>query len=207
MTGTFGNIITAGQVEQWIMDFSSKWFLEYLADTEREVGMPPRTYPGLKSIVQANDFDHWSDETLPSLIVMNTGAAEPPVRRGDGKYDASWLMGAAIVVSTPTKQTTRAAMHVYGAAFRTMIIQRRNLERPEIRNTKWVDERPAPMPSTADRSMGAYQMFFVVEVEGVSDEKGSPPLTEPRPDPYVDGGSPLGTVQTTGSQINIRSQP
>ena len=200
MTSPFGTIITPSQVEVWVEDFAKKWFVEYLAEVERQLGLDPQTYPDLRSYVRANDFDHWPEDQLPSLMVMNMGLADEPIKRNGG-WDAKWMIGAAIIVSGYDRNATRDLMNNYGAAFRAMILQTRSLEREEVRGVDWVDERPAPLPDDAERTLGAQQMFFAVEVEKVVDARGGTPEPEPRPDPYVDPG-PGGVVIDTAI-VNI----
>ena len=130
MTSPFGTIITPSQVEVWVEDFAKKWFVEYLAEVERQLGLDPQTYPDLRSYVRANDFDHWPEDQLPSLMVMNMGLADEPIKRNGG-WDAKWMIGAAIIVSGYDRNATRDLMNNYGAAFRAMILQTRSLEREE----------------------------------------------------------------------------
>lgn len=183
---TFGQIITPGLVESWIRELAEKWFTEYLAETERQMGKPAQFFPPLQSIISANDFDsHWPEEYLPSLMVTKVGIAGQPVRRGDGRWDATWLFGCAVIASAPTRQDTRDAMHAYTAALTAMLLQKRSLEHPEhVRGVDWIDGRPVPIRENGERTLGAEQVIFAVEVAGVVNERGTPPEAEPRPDPY-----------------------
>lgn len=206
MSGTFGRIVTPAHVEKWIRDLADKWFTEYLADVEREMGKTPRFFPELNSIISANDFDsHWPEEALPSLMVTKVGLASNPRRNGDGSWDATWLFGCAIIASATTRQDTRDAVHAYTAALTTMMLQHRSLEQPNfVRNTDWLDGRPVPIRGDGERSLGAEQVIFAVEVKGVLTERGRPPAAEPRPDPYVGGGT-VNIIDTTGNEININN--
>lgn len=192
----FGRIISPTEIEQWVIDYSEKWFLEYLAEIERQRGLPARHYPALRSFVRANDFDYWSEDQLPALVVFNVGLAGPPTKR-EHRYDAAWAFGAAIVVSANTRELTRNAMNDYGAAFRTMLLQNQSIERSEVRGIDWTDENPAPFRDEDDRTIGAQQMFFDIEVAGVMQTDGTTPQAEPRPDPYIDPTQPTGVIIDT----------
>ena len=203
---SFGKIISPSQIEKWVADFSNKWFTEYLAAVEREVGKPPRFYAELATIVNKADFTWFVEEHLPCLVLMNAGLAGPPVRRGAG-WDATYLMGAAIVVSSTDQQHVRNAMNDYGAAFRTMILQKPSLERSEVRGIEWVDERPAPLPSEDERSLGAVQIFFNLEVSEVVNATSTTPEPEPRPDPYETPPDPSDpTIITATPTITLRER-
>lgn len=182
---TFGQIISYGTVERWILDLAEKFFPEYLAETERQLGLDPHYFTAVKGFVTVNDWGYWPDEHLPCLVVVDTGQAEVPERRGGGIWNSKRMYGASIVVSSTTRSDTRFAAHAYAAAFRTLLLQHKSLEHPDvIGGVSWVDERPAPIPSESERSLGAVNMFFTVDVNGVTDEGGMTPEPEPRPDPY-----------------------
>lgn len=186
---TFGRILSFGVVEQYFLDLADRWFEEYLAEVERQLDEPPRTFPNIRDSGFATNFELWPEEHLPFLLVMNTGLADRPVKRGDGTWDARPLMAAAIIVSTPTKRDTRWAAHAYGAAFKAMVLQHRSLEHPDdIGGVTWVDERPASIANDAERTIGGMNMYFYVDVKNVMTERGTPPESEPRDDPYLAPG-------------------
>lgn len=205
MTGSFGPSFSEIHVEQWIIDLADGLFLDYLAESERVhmdviEGMEPRFWPNLNAKVRTNEWEGmWPDEQLPCLLVINTGLAERPVRRGEGSYDATYLMAAAIVVSAANRQDTRNAAFGYGHAFKQMILQHRSLSQPNfVRGASWIDSRPMPLPSEGERSLMAMQMFFHVEVKGVLTDAGvQPNAPSPAPDPYV-SPVPEPTITTAG---------
>lgn len=192
---SFGEITSMATVEQWILDLAGKWFTEYLAEVERQRGLPARYYPVLESRVNANDFEgFWPEDNLPCLLVINSGFGDPPARDGNGDWRTRNLFGCSIIVSTDSRKNTRIAMHDYAAAFVAMMLQHRSLEHPEaILGTSWVDGRPTAVP-TRDRDdtrkLGAAMMMFNIDVKSVVTEKGVPPQQEPRPDPYEPAWDP-----------------
>lgn len=206
MTATgavFGQIVSPSQLEGWVVALTNRWFTEYLAATERSLGLAPRHYAPLRNVLTANEFDYFPEDQLPLAIVMNAGLIDQPARRG-GHVDATYSVAVAIVVSSTRRTYVRAAMNDYAAAFKAMILQHRDLEQPNyVRGVDWLDERPAPLPDVDQRSIGAMQMFFSVELQAVVDLKGGPPFSEPRADPYSD--DPPGVViQTASATINLK---
>lgn len=201
MTSVFGRIVSYGQVERWILDIAGEFFPEYLADVERELGVSPRFFPPVVSFVTANDWGRWPDERLPCLVVVDTGQADKPERRGGGLWSSKRMYAASIIVSGPTRSDTRYAAHAYAAAFRTLLLQHKSLGHPDvIGGISWVDDRPAPIPPENERSLGAMNMFFTVDVNNVTDERGTTPEPEPRPDPYVPPGD-LPIIETAGPAV------
>ena len=191
---TFGSFTSMATVEQYILDLAEKWFPEYIAETERQLGEPPETYPDLRDYGVANEFDKWPEEHLPFLLAMYTGLSEQPRRDGEGTYSVRALFACAIIVATNSKVETRKAAHAYATAFRPMMLQHQDLEHPEkIGGMSFVYERPAPIPEDGARSLMAMNMHFVIDVKDILSENGVPPEPEPRPDPYVPPGE-LGII-------------
>jgi len=156
-------------------------------------GLAPRTYPGLRSLVRANEWDGmWPDDKTPCLLVINTGLADEPERNGSGTYDVKWRIAAAIVVGSNSRTATRDMAFIYGHAFREMILQHKSLEHPEhMAGLHWMDSRPMPLPSEQTRSLMAIQMFFDVQAKGVLTDKGTTPFPDPQPDPYIPDPPPV----------------
>lgn len=204
----YENIVSYGQVEEWILALAKKWFPEYLAEVERQLGKPVGYFPQVVEFITANDWGHWPDEHLPCLVVVDTGQADKPERRGGGVWNSKRMYAASIIVSGPTRSHTRYAAHAYAAAFRTLILQHKSLEHPDvIGGVSWIDDRPAPIPPENERSLGAMNMFFTVDVNGVTSERGTSPQPDPRPDPYVPPGElPVVDEELTGSGITIIQQ-
>jgi hypothetical protein len=195
---SFGPIVSFHVAEQAILDLTERWFREYLAAAEKKNGFDPHTFPDLADWDVVKDFEKWPDERLPFLLVMYMGLSERPMRFGDGSYMIRAIFGASIVVSTNTKRDTRIAAGVYAAAFQAMMMQNRDLERPDlIAGFNWIDSRPSPMPAESARSLAAHQMLFQLDLKNVVSEGGRPPEDDPREDPY-DPIDPPPTIEFPG---------
>ncbi len=186
---TFGSIFSFAQVEQWVLDLARLRFTTYLAEAERQHGEPPRKFAPLKSFITANEWNSWPEQHLPCLLVIDTGMGDSPMRDGSGVWKARRLYGASIITQAPTREDVRWAVGMYGAAFRTMMLQNQDLGHPEhIGGLDWTDERPAPVPSQDSRNLGAQVAMFYVDVKNIADEGGTPPRDWPEPDDYNPGG-------------------
>jgi hypothetical protein len=190
MSTPFGPMMSFGMVERWILELADEWFITYLAEAERQFGEQPQTFSDFRSLINANEWGRWPEEALPSLLVIDTGLGEQPHRTGGGRWRARRLFGASIVVQAPMRADVRWASGLYMAAFRQMILQHQDLGHPDnIDGVDWVDERPAPVPTDDERTLGAQMMFFYVDVKDVADEGGVPrgpdQPDQPPPDPYT----------------------
>lgn len=209
MSTPFGPMRSFGQVELWILAIADKWFDTYLAEAERQMGEPPHTFPGLSSLITANEWGRWPEEHLPSLLVVDTGLGEQPKRDGRGRWRAKRLFGASIVVQAPKRSDVRWASGLYVAAFRSLILQHQDLDHPEaIGGIDWIDERPAPLNTEDERTVGAQMMFFYIDVKDIADEGGVPRgpefPDEPDDDPYTPPDDLPVIIDPGESSITIR---
>lgn len=204
-------------VEQHIMDLAqipsgpngdSFMYMEYLAAAERAVGRPARYFDPLRTVASASNFTTWPSDILPFLLVVNTGLAEPPKRKGDGMWDASWMLACAIIVTAPDRQATREALFVHAAAFRKMLLSNKTLRHPEhIGGLSWVDSRPFPLRADDERSLGGIQQLFKIDTPNVVDERSKiPHFPVPRDDPYEEFTDEGNEVLTVHQTINIKAQ-
>lgn len=179
----FGPNLLPDAVEQAVIDTGRLWLPEYLAWTERRLGLAPHTLPAVESWVPTADLTRWPEEQLPSVLVMNTGLAEPPVRHGRD-YTAKFAVGLAVVVSAKDSDSTERLAKHYTALLRAIM-----LHHPDLGGiadaVEWLDEGYDALPSgTRRRALAAGQCVFRVEVpEVVSMFAGI--RSEPRDDPYA----------------------
>lgn len=111
------------------------------------------------------------------------------------------MYAASVISGGSTRANARYAAHAYSAAFRTMLLQKKSLEHPDvIGGLFWIDDRPAPIPAENERTLAAVNMFFTVDVNNVTSEGGTPPSPDPRPDPYVDPGD-YPVIDTAGPAV------
>lgn len=219
MSSVYGPMFNFAFVDRWILELAEKWDLTYLAEAERQSGEEPQTFGPIKSFIVANEWDGWPEEHLPCLLVVDTGLGDQPTRDGRGLWSARRLFGASLIVQAPTRKDVRWAVGLRGAAFRSLMLQHQDLEHPEhIGGLDWVDERPAPVPSSDERNIGAQIMLFYVDVKNIADEGGSPPFNLPDPpeDPYTPPDPPPVVIDPTpdpdsglppgGSRIVIRTR-
>jgi hypothetical protein len=191
MSTPFGPVFNFAKVERWLLETAETWFPTYLAEAERQSDEEPHTFAPVENFIVANEWDSWPEEHLPCLLVMDTGVGDQPKRDGGGRWSVRRIFGASIIVQAPTRTDVRWASGLYGAAFRSLLLQHQDLGHPEsIGGVDWTDERPAPVPTDDERNIGAQISLFIVDIKDVADEGGVPrgpqfPADPPPPEPYT----------------------
>jgi len=189
----FGRIVDGSDVEQWCLDTLKAWSSTYLAERERQKGLQAGTLQRVRAWVVTPTFDKWPEDQLPACLLISTGLAEPPMKSGDGVYRARFQMGLGCIVSARTELETHRLAQLYISAHRALLIQRPSLGGNAI-GIVWQEENYDSLTYDDQRSLGAGQAIFTVEVDDVVSTGRGPnrpdiplsPDTDPWPsDPVV----------------------
>lgn len=127
MTAVFGPIVVASDVEDALTETLKLWLPTYLAEMERLTARAPGDLPEIRSYSKVNRFRRLPQEQLPAAVVVSPGLASAPVVFGDGKIGAWWRLGVAVVCSGSTAEASNELAKLYGAAIRTLLVQRPDL--------------------------------------------------------------------------------
>lgn len=126
MTSVFGPMVIASDVEEALIDTLQLWLPTYLGEMQRlKPELPP--LPDIRSYSQTNRFQRLPQDQLPAAVVLSPGLASAPAVFGDGKIGAWWRLGVVVICSTRTAEETNQAAKLYGAAIRTLLVQRPDL--------------------------------------------------------------------------------
>lgn len=195
----FGNILTNDEVEQAVLDTIKEWDSTYLAEIERQKGYSAGDLPRPKSYVVASEFDGLpGDEQLPMVIVIAPGLQDPPAKDGRQRHRAEWQIAVVVLVSVrrnPTN-TPRKIAGLYGAAVRSLLVQRRSLE-GRASGTRWIDETYQDVSTEDSRSLGACRVVFGVEFDDVVTGDSGPNSPAPQLDPLAPYPDPPTVEETT----------
>lgn len=196
-SSAIGNIVTGRDVELAVLKFLKRWAGAYIAECERQRGLAPGALPRIRTWTVANEFETWPEDQLPCLLLVSPGLAEAPMPDGAGVYRAKFTLGLAVIVSARTGDETAALAKLYCAGMRAAILQHQSLE-GFATGVEWIDENYDDIPSIDNRSLGAGQAIFAVEISGFARRWNGPttpphdpaeppdPDTAPLPDdPYV----------------------
>jgi hypothetical protein len=185
-TSAIGPIVTGRDVELAALRMLKRWSSTYLAEAERQTGRTVGSLPRVRAWTTAPDFEKWPEDQLPCVLLISPGLAEPPNVRGTGNYRARFSLGIAVIVSAARMDDTAALAKLYCATLRACLLQHQSLE-GFAAGVTWLDENYDDLPSIDDRSLGAGQAIFAVEVDGISTRWNGPtsPDSEP-PEPPTD---------------------
>lgn len=180
-----GSVVTGRDVELAVLAFLKRWAGTYLAECERQRGYVPGSLPRIRTWTTANEFETWPEDQLPCCLLVSPGLIEAPLADGAGVYRAKFSLGLAVIVSARTMDETAALAKLYCAAFRAAILQHQSLE-GFASGIEWLDENYDDIPSIDDRSLGAGQAVFAVEVSGFARRWNGPTTPNEPPSPDTD---------------------
>jgi hypothetical protein len=182
---SIGAIVTGRDVELAALTFLKRWAGTYLAECERQRAMTPGALPRIRSWTTAPDFETWPEDQLPCVLLVSPGLADAPLPDGAGVYRAKFTLGVAVIVSTARMDETARLAKLYVAAMRAAILQHQSLE-GFASGIEWLDENYDDLPSIDDRSLGAGQAIFAVQVDGFARRWNGPKTPQDPPDPDTD---------------------
>lgn len=206
MTGTLGRSESGRKIEQAAIDTAVKWGTTYIADAERNHGIPPMSVPvpGKGSFTTVGSvFEKWTEQAMPAVMVIAPGLGGDPRREADRTYTAPINIGIGILASSTFEGAGREIAQLIGAAFREMF-----LEVPlvglegRIDEIEYRDERYNDIPSRGEYNLGSARLVYTVWIKKWAGGGRPRNLTTPPADPYA---VPQGwsTVESVHSQINV----
>jgi hypothetical protein len=206
MTDIFGTIKPGNLVEQAVIDTHKLWMETYIAELSLQIDWTDNKIPTPRTYTTRNQFDSFTRDSLPQLIVVSPGLAGPPVKNGDGSYRATWSVGVGIVCSAKDEATTKALAKFYAACSRAIMIQNGSLGGKAI-GVIWVDESYDDLPGEEDTSdsLAAGVGYYRVEMDDVGTWKGGPRVPfapKPDPDPVTQPGSAWPTADEVDITLN-----
>jgi hypothetical protein len=166
-TADFGSIVTGGDVEDWMLQTLQEWFSTYLAEAERQHGYTGHDLPRPRGWAIGPSFDKWPEDQLPGLLVSSKGVPAPPQKDGYHAYRARWLVEPGVVCSARTQELAHRLAMLYGAALRTLVVQRPSLG-GHAEACDWLGESYDDLGYDDTRSLYAVRERFSVEVAGVA---------------------------------------
>lgn len=183
----FGRIVTGYDVEQSVLAVLQEWSSTYLAELERQHGIPDCSIARVRGWQLSPSFDKWPEDQVPGVLVVSTGVPSQPVRHGDGTYRATWSIEVGAICSARTQQLSHELAMLTLAAHKTILVQRPSLG-GFAAGTKWLSERYDQLAYDDTRSMYAASAMLAVEVPDVLVSLAGPVTPDAPP---VDECAPL----------------
>lgn len=200
-TQAIGPIVTGRDVELAALKLLKRWSGTYLAEAERQREREPKSLPRIRGWTVAPDFEKWPEDQLPCVLLVCPGLAEQPMPNGGGVYRAKYALGLAVIVSAATMSDTAELAKLYVACMRAALLQHSSLEGFAI-GVDWLDENYDDLPSDDDRSLGAGQAVFAVELDAFA-RRWNGPVTPSEPPPVDTDPLPVDPTVQTITDVHI----
>jgi hypothetical protein len=197
----FGPIVSGGDVEDWCFAVLQRWSCTYLAEVERQHGIPAGSLPLPRGWVPAPTFEKWPEDQIPAVVLTCTGTTEPPLKNGDGSYRARWAVRLAVLCSASTQALSRRLAQLYLAAHATILTQRPSLE-GHAAGVRWLGEDYTLIDHADSRSLWAGEGQFTVEVDGVRCANAGPVTPSDPQAVCTDPWTPWKTVESVHIDLN-----
>lgn len=193
----YGQIVDASQVEDEIEAAIRKWIDSYLGEIERQRGITPlRHLRRPVSYRVDTDVRTMPEDDLPAVVVVSAGMPADPEGAEDGRVDGLLLIGIACVVRGPNRTDTMRNARRYAAAVATLVEQQGGeLSLCSLQSRP--DERYDEIDNTADRSLAAGYVTFLVLVPGMRNRFGGPEVPDPAPPDPLPSTSPDDPLHLT----------
>jgi hypothetical protein len=193
-------------VAKAVRDTVWDWHREYLAQLERDEGLPARTLRPFQfvSVRHSNWLTPVEISRGVVAVVWIKGARNHRTDADESIVIADLEVGIRIAVQA-TKDASSDFLHRYQSAVSQLLYDFPNAE-GLCNDLVPLDEdyEPFEVESEAVR-MGVDLTFLAVGVEVGERRNGPPPGSMPRPDPYVEPWPDTPTVEETS--VDVRPQP
>jgi hypothetical protein len=151
--GRLGPLVTAVDIDAWVLDALNTWLPTYLALYEDDRGIIRGTYPRPKTghILTAITDAEFTDRQLPAIVVTALTNTGEPTRNPDWSYAAVARVNVSCIVRGRTPMETRATAAIYEACCRQLLSQKGV---PGVARQRWTGWNIVPIPDTD--SQGRY---------------------------------------------------
>jgi hypothetical protein len=206
---TFPDMMSGRHVEQAVIETCVKWGEEFVAEAERQFGIPARSVPVPEAgqfTTTSQTFEKWPEDATPAVLVLAPGLVGKPRREADRSLTAPVALGLGFLAGTGHgSDANREMAQLYAAAYSELMLRipLTLLGVPlGVDSIEYVDERYNDIPGNRERMLAAARLVFVVNVRNWRSLVGGPPERDPRPDPYVDPPVEWPTVGSIFRSLN-----
>lgn len=190
----FGPFVGAHHVEAAVLQMLWKWLPTYQHEISREAKLDPTHLQPIRAWRVTSEIARMPEDQLPTVMMVNRGVTEPPIKHGDSIYLAKWEMDIGVQVAAIGAKTkaspralTLARMHLL--AIRLALVQQRD-DDGIMGMTDWRGESPQTvLDSEDDRTTCVAATRFHITTDGAAQwgegpiEPNWPPEPEEQPPP------------------------
>jgi hypothetical protein len=197
----FGRIVASCDVAQRALDQLRLFMPDYLAEQERQRGLPYGTLERPVTYLWTTEQARWPEDELPAVLVLDNGFVASS-RDEDGVHDATADIAVSVIVRgdlpdvTPLNQDGRVdtglRVRYSAAAVRACVAK-------QVEGARWTgveDFDDLPVRAGRTRAAGTVQ-FEIVEPSVLDDGPGpDEPTPDPAAGPPPDAPTPLTELLT-----------
>lgn len=168
-----------------VCDAVRSTLVDWLPSVVREIQAvkqldPPLGVPTATEMPTAEALEANQGMPLPAFAVSSPGLDDVPDRRGDGSYDATWVVVVSFFTRGSSYDDTAKRARNYATAARTALTQHQDLGGLATA-VQWRDEDYAAISARDSQTLGGTFVTFAVGVDDVlNDRRG--PVELPAPD-------------------------
>jgi hypothetical protein len=198
----FGQMLSAVEVEEAIAQCIRVWWRDYLAEAERQRGLPVERMPTFRSIVAGGVPERFPEDQLPAVLVTSPGL-EPAGGlevHGDGWFVVRWRIDCTAEISARGNREAVWLARIYAAMLHSLVVQQ-VLRAPSsppawLRGVTWRDEDFTVRAPLFERTRCAGRARFIIETADVVNRHLGPRTPQYRPtgedepaEPFLMGAS------------------
>lgn len=196
----FGSWTSPRHVELAFIHLVNKWLPTYIAEAERQFGIPPRSLPVPargQFTVSRQEFIKWPENQTPAILVLAPGLAGDTRREADRSVTAPVAVGFGVITAASVfgaeggESAATEVAQIIGVAIREIVL-RLPPDDVSVAGIELLDEQYGDIE---ERNMGSSRVIFRVWVRNWGSGSGGPiDRNEPPEDPYDPPGD-LPTVE------------
>lgn len=174
----YGPIVSGRVLELAIQATLERWIEEYLVELAHQQGRPNDPLAPFASYNVRPRGEHWPEDKIPAIIIVNAGLEKEPSHDGDGLYEAEWRIGCVIIASGLDEGNARQNAEDYAACVRTLLVQRRG--ELGVSHVRWVAETYEEAAAEQGRTLSGAVVEYTMAMPGVLNRyKGPAPDAVP----------------------------
>lgn len=177
MTSIFDAILSEADLETAIIVTINTWIPTYLAEIERQAGLPAGQLTVPNTVAAAFDLNNWSEYQSPSIIVV-TGPMGIPERAGGDRYTAVYPVTVGAFLSGQKEPEVRATAQRYIAAVAALLVQNGSLGTFAATETLMIG-RHVELPDPENRTLARGVVELHVTVDSILTGAAGPAAPDP----------------------------
>jgi hypothetical protein len=195
MTGTFPKFVSPKLVEESIIQTLLTYGVFWIAEAERQYGIPARSLPvperGQFTTV-SEVWRKWPEDQCPAVLVLAGGLTGEPRVEADRSMTAPVGIALGVIASSSQPGVGRELAQIYGAAYSQALLRHRLV--PPVEDyvveadgaPQFLDERWNDVLREEERFMGTSRVVFNIWIKNWRSHAGGPLMY-----PYEDDGPDL----------------